>query len=276
MKRVLVTGAKGQLGSELIAYLRNFWDVVGADRAEMDLADEASIRAFLEQTKPDAIIHAGAYTAVDRAEDERDLCLKVNSESVKVLADHCQKEGIILIFISSDYVFDGEKEGLYLETDATNPKSVYGLSKVLGENYIKERLDRYFIVRISWVFGNGHNFVNTMLKFGAAGKPLKIVADQVGSPTYAADLVPVLCQMLESDKYGTYHVTNDGFCSWYEFAAKIFEAAGLEADISPVAASEYPTKASRPQNSRLSKSKLLAAGFGTLPTWEDALGRFLR
>lgn len=272
--KILITGAKGQLGSQLLKHLEQH-HVIGADREEMDLGSKASIQQFLEKIQPDAIIHCGAYTAVDRAEDEEDLCLLVNSESVKIMADYCKDKKALLIFISTDYVFDGTKEGEYTEVDAPNPQSVYGRSKALAERYIKERLDKYFIVRISWVFGEGANFVRTMLRLAERGS-LNVVADQYGSPTYTVDLAPVLGKMLESSKYGTYHVTNEGTISWHQFAEKIFETAGLTVSVNPVSTAEYPTKAPRPKNSRLSKVKLEDAGFGRLPSWEDALERYLR
>jgi len=272
--KVLVTGAKGQLGSELLKQLEGH-HVIGADREEMDLGSKASIEGFLEKIKPDAIIHCGAYTAVDKAEDEKDLCLLVNSESVKVMADYCKATKALLIFISSDYVFDGTKPGEYTEVDIPNPQSVYGQSKWLAENYITERLERYFIVRISWVFGEGANFVKTMLRLSGKGV-VRVVADQYGSPTYTVDLAPVLIKMLESPKYGTYHVTNEGFCSWHEFAKKVFETVGVLVETIPLSTAEYPTKATRPKNSRLSKVKLEDAGFGRLPHWEDALTRYLQ
>ena len=275
--RILVTGAKGQLGTDMVAYLLGTGhDVVGVDKEQLDLSDLGGIGAFLDRCQPDAIIHCGAYTAVDRAEDEPDTCFLVNSESVRLMADYCQKTGALFIFISTDYVFDGLKPAPYFEGDPTGPVNVYGASKERAEAYIKQRLTRYFIVRISWVFGpNGGNFVKTMLRLGSQKDTLQVVADQFGSPTYTMDLVPVLYQMLSSTKYGTYHATNEGECSWHAFAQEIFRIRGMAVQVEPVPAANFLTKAARPQNSRMSKSKLKEAGFAAFPTWEDALRRFL-
>ena len=275
MKRVLVTGAAGQLGHDVLRQLTNV-DAIGCDRAEMDLCDSQEIRDYLEIIAPDAIIHCGAYTAVDKAEDDRDMCFAVNEEATKEISEYCKRKDTLLIYISTDYVFDGTKPTPYLETDPPEPIGVYGLSKYLGETHVRQ-VKRHFIVRISWVFGHhGANFVKTMLKLSQVRNSLTVVADQYGSPTYTEDLAPILIKMLDSNKYGTYHATNEGFCSWFDFARKIFEVKGITMDLIPVTSDQYPTRAKRPANSRMSKSKLKESGIGTLPTWEDALKRFLQ
>jgi len=276
--KVLVTGYAGQLGFDVIKALQErAIDCIGVTRQDFDLTDFAATRHFIEAYAPDAIIHCSAYTAVDRAEDEPELCQQVNCAAVRNLAEVCRDQKAKLMYISTDYVFPGDGTAFYEADAPKGPKNVYGKTKLAGEMAVQEILAEYFIVRISWVFGiNGKNFVKTMLALGKTRNKLTVVGDQIGSPTYTADLAALLCDMVVTEKYGVYQATNEGLCSWAEFAQEIFDQAGLAVKVLPVSSAEYPTKASRPHNSRLSKKSLDAAGFKRLPAWQDAVGRYLR
>lgn len=276
--KVLVTGVKGQLGYDVVKDLeKRGHQPIGIDRDEMDLMDNEAIRTFIMNLKPEAIIHCAAYTAVDKAEEEVETCYQINAESVKVISECAKELDVKLIYISTDYVFDGTKEGEYVETDLPNPINVYGASKLKGEQYVQILLEKYYIVRISWVFGvNGNNFIKTMRRLGSERDELNIINDQVGSPTYTADLAPLLVDMMETDKYGIYHVTNEETCSWYEFANEIFKQSRIEVKTNPITTDQYPTAAKRPMNSRMSKAKLKANGFNLLPTWQQALAHYLK
>ena len=276
--KVLVTGVKGQLGYDVVKDLeKRGHQPIGVDRDEMDLMDNEAIRTFIMNLKPEAIIHCAAYTAVDKAEEEVETCYQINAESVKVISECAKELDVKLIYISTDYVFDGTKEGEYVETDLPNPINVYGASKLKGEQYVQTLLEKYYIVRISWVFGvNGNNFIKTMRRLGSERDELNIINDQVGSPTYTADLAPLLVDMMETDKYGIYHATNEETCSWYEFANEIFKQSRIEVKTNPITTDQYPTAAKRPMNSRMSKAKLKANGFNLLPTWQQALAHYLK
>jgi len=248
----------------------------GIDVAELDITDGDAVRAYLTEYKPQCVIHCAAYTAVDKAEDEPELCYKVNAEGTENLAKACREIDAEMIYISTDYVFDGKGDKPY-ETDAVKaPASTYGKSKLAGEEAVTRRLERFYIVRISWVFGkNGNNFVKTMLKLAQTKDEINVVNDQVGSPTYTPDLAVLLCNMALSGKYGTYHATNEGFCSWADFAKEIMHQSKSVCKINPIPTEQYPTKATRPKNSRLSKKSLVKAGFSRLPSWQNALERYL-
>ena len=276
--KVLVTGVKGQLGYDVVKELeKRGHQPIGVDRDEMDLMDNDAIRTFIMELKPEAIVHCAAYTAVDKAEEEVETCYQINAESVKVISECAKELDVKLIYISTDYVFDGTKEGEYVETDLPNPINVYGASKLKGEQYVQTLLEKYYIVRISWVFGvNGNNFIKTMRRLGSERDELNIINDQVGSPTYTADLARLLVDMMETDKYGIYHATNEETCSWYEFANEIFKQSGIEVKTNPITTDQYPTAAKRPMNSRMSKAKLKANGFNLLPTWQQALAHYLK
>ena len=276
--KVLVTGVKGQLGYDVVKDLeKRGHQPIGVDRDEMDLMDNEAIRTFIMNLRPEAIIHCAAYTAVDKAEEEVETCYQINAEAVKVISECAKELDVKLIYISTDYVFDGTKEGEYVETDLPNPINVYGASKLKGEEYVQTLLEKYYIVRISWVFGvNGNNFIKTMRRLGSERDELNIINDQVGSPTYTADLAPLLVDMMETDKYGIYHATNEETCSWYEFANEIFKQSGIEVKTNPITTDQYPTAAKRPMNSRMSKAKLKANGFNLLPTWQEALAHYLK
>ena len=276
--KVLVTGVKGQLGYDVVNELNKRGHVaIGTDIEEMDITDAASVDTVIKENTPDAVIHCAAYTAVDAAEDNVELCRKINADGTQNIANVCKELDIKMIYISTDYVFDGEGERPWEPDDERTPLNVYGQTKYEGELAVQNTLDKFFIVRIAWVFGvNGKNFIKTMLNLGKTRDSLTVVNDQFGSPTYTYDLARLLVDMVETDKYGIYHATNEGICTWYEFACEIFRQAGMNVKVSPVLASEYPAKAKRPSNSRMSKERLTESGFEKLPTWQDALGRYLK
>lgn len=276
--KVLVTGAKGQLGADLMNELeKRGLDSIGVDVEEMDITDRDACMRVIGQSGADAVIHCAAYTAVDAAEDNVELCRKINGEGTRNVALACRETGIKMMYISTDYVFDGTGTRPWEPDDERHPLNVYGQTKYEGELAVQNTLEKYFIVRISWVFGvNGKNFIKTMLNLGKTHDHLTVVNDQFGSPTYTYDLARLLVDMILTDKYGIYHATNEGICNWYGFACEIFRQAGMKVDVAPVPASEYPTKAKRPENSRMSKAKLTENGFVRLPSWQDALERYLK
>jgi len=276
--RILVTGSGGQLGYDVMKVLKQHnIDCLGADRAKLDITDYVSAHKVITAYNPDVIIHCAAYTAVDKAEDAVECCRRVNALGTENIAKICHEINAKMVYISTDYVFSGSGEQFYEVDDETGPANVYGLTKLEGERIVRSLLTKYFIVRISWVFGyNGNNFVKTMLKLGETHSELTVVADQIGSPTYTADLAALLYDMVSTDKYGIYHITNEGTCSWAEFAREIFYQAGMQVKVQPIPASLYHTKAARPYNSRMSKEKLNEKGFKRLPNWQNALKRYLK
>ena len=277
MNNILVTWSTGQLGSDVvIELLKRGYSTLSPNRSELNLCSEDNIRNYILNSNCEAIVHCAAYTQVDKAEDEKDLCIKINATATKHIAKCAKILDIPMIYISTDYVFDGTKDGKYTENDETNPINIYGESKLAGEKYVQEILDKYYIVRTSWVFNiNGKNFIETMLRLSKANNQLSIVNDQIGSPTYTKDLSRLLVDMLETSKYGLYHATNEGYCSWYEFANTIFKLANINIDIKAINSNEYASRAKRPMNSKLSKDKLIEYGFKPLPHWEDALKDYL-
>lgn len=275
--KVLVTGTKGQLGYDVVNELeKRGHTAVAVDIEEMDITDAVSVERVITEAEVEAVIHCAAYTAVDAAENNVEICRRVNAEGTENIAKVCKKLDLKMIYISTDYVFDGEGERPWEPDDERHPLNVYGQTKYEGELAVEKYLEKYFIVRIAWVFGvNGKNFIKTMLKLSETHEELNVVDDQVGSPTYTYDLAVLLVDMVESDKYGRYHATNEGLCTWYEFAKEIFRQAGVEVKVNPVTSDMFPAKAKRPKNSRMSKEKLDANGFHRLPTWQDALERYL-
>lgn len=278
--KILVTGAKGQLGKDLMReLLRRGHEAVGVDVDEMDITDAASVRRVISEVKPEAVIHCAAWTAVDAAEDNEDKVRLVNAVGTKNVAEACKAIGAKMMYISTDYVFDGKgTEPWQPDCKDYAPLSVYGKTKLEGELAVAGTLDKYFIVRIAWVFGaGGKNFVRTMLSLGKTHGELRVVCDQIGTPTYTPDLARLLADMIVTDKYGYYHATNEGgYISWYDFVCEIFARAGYTTKVLPVTTAEYGlSKAARPFNSRLDKSKLTASGFEPLPDWRDALTRYL-
>ena len=276
--RVLVTGVKGQLGHDVVNEMeKRGLTPIGVDLAEMDITDKEACDRVITEANVEAVIHCAAYTAVDAAEDNVDVCMKVNAGGTRNIAEVCKKLGIKMMYISTDYVFDGQGTRPWEPDDERHPLNVYGQSKYEGELAVEELVEKFFTVRIAWVFGiNGKNFIKTMLNLGKTRDHLTVVADQIGSPTYTYDLARLLVDMIETDRYGRYHATNEGLCSWYEFACEIFKQAGMNVTVSPVTSDQYPAKAKRPMNSRMDKSKLDEMGFKRLPSWQDALGRYLK
>lgn len=275
--KILVTGVKGQLGYDVVKELNGRGiETVGVDIEEMDITDPFSVDRVIKEAAPDAVIHCAAFTAVDAAEENEALCRRVNAEGPRNIAKVCRELDVKMIQISTDYVFGGEGTQFWKPEDACDPQSVYGQTKYEGELAVREILDKYFIVRIAWVFGiNGKNFVKTMLNLAKTHDTIRVVNDQFGSPTYTYDLAKLLADMVVTDKYGVYHATNEGICSWYEFACTIFKEAGVDVKVVPVTTAEYAAKAKRPANSRMDNNKLTENGFHKLPAWQDALARYV-
>ena len=282
--RIIVTGVKGQLGYDCLRRLSEdgFTNVLGIDIDDLDITDETAVNEFILKEKPKVVIHNAAWTAVDKAEQFEEQVYKVNALGPKYIAEACKKVDAKMVYISTDYVFNGKGENFFEVNDKKDGLSIYGKTKSQGEDFVKSSLDKYFIVRISWVFGiNGNNFIKTMLKLADSGKTeLNIVCDQIGSPTYTYDLAKLLVEMIKTDKYGVYHATNEGVCSWAEFASYIFKVAKRNVKVNPITTEEYkklvPSQADRPLNSRMSKTSLDEAGFSRLPSWKDAVNRYLK
>lgn len=281
--RVLVTGVKGQLGFDTVRELnRRGHETIGVDIEEMDITDAESVNKVVGDASPDAVIHCAAWTAVDAAEDEANQpkVIAVNVDGTRNIAEICRKLDCRMIYISTDYVFGGQGEEPWKpDCRSYDPLNVYGRTKLDGELAVSSVLNKYFIVRIAWVFGaNGSNFVKAMLALSKKYREIKVVSDQIGTPTYTRDLARLLADMAESEKYGYYHATNEGgYISWYDFACEIFRQAGRDVSVIPVTTKEYGiSKAARPFNSRLDKSKLVENGFEPLPVWQDALARYLK
>ena len=281
--RVFVTGVKGQLGHDVMNELaKRGHEGIGVDIEEMDITDPESVNKIVVKANPDVVIHCAAWTAVDAAEDRDNISIvrSVNVEGTKNIANACKKLDCKMIYISTDYVFSGRGTDPW-KPDCRNyaPLNVYGQTKLEGELAVAGALDKYFIVRIAWVFGvNGSNFIKTMLNIGKKYDTVRVVNDQIGTPTYTYDLARLIADMAESENYGYYHATNEGgYISWYDFACEIFKQAGYNTNVVPVTTEEYGiSKAKRPFNSRLDKSKLLENGFEPLPTWQNALKRYLK
>lgn len=298
--KVLVTGVAGQLGHDVMNELaKRGYDGIGTDIADsysgvqdntavvgmpyvqLDITDAESVEKTIKEIRPDVVVHCAAWTAVDAAEDEenRDKVFAVNVEGTKNIVHACKEIDAKMVYTSTDYVFDGQgTEPWKPDCKEYAPLNIYGQSKLNGELAVSEILDKYFIVRIAWVFGtNGNNFIKTMLKVGKKFDTIRVVNDQIGTPTYTYDLARLLVDMIETDKYGYYHATNEGgYISWYDFACEIFRQAGYSTNVNPVTTEEYGiSKATRPFNSRLDKTKLVENGFTPLPDWQDALKRYL-
>lgn len=276
--RVLVTGVKGQLGHDVMNELaKRGYEGVGVDVDEMDITDAQKVDEVITAAQVDKVIHCAAYTAVDAAEDNVELCRRVNAKGTENIAKVCKRLDLPMVYLSTDYVFDGEGERPWEPDDERDPLNVYGQTKYEGELAVERNLDKYFIVRIAWVFGvNGKNFIKTMLNLAQNHDTITVVDDQVGSPTYTYDLARLLVDMIETEKYGRYHATNEGLCTWYEFAKEIFRQAGVDVKVVPVTSEQFQAKAKRPHNSRMNKDKLDAMGFQRLPSWQDALSRYLK
>ena len=297
--KLFVTGVAGQLGHDVMNELhKRGYEGVGSDLApeyagirdgspvtampyvSMDITDAASVEKILTDCQPDAVVHCAAWTAVDAAEDEdkREKVRLVNVVGTENIAKVCKKLGIKMMYLSTDYVFDGQGTAPWKpDCKDYKPLNVYGQTKLDGELAVYNNVEKFFIIRIAWVFGKGKNFIKTMINLGKTHDHLTVVNDQVGTPTYTYDLARLLVDMIETEKYGNYHATNEGgYITWYDFACEIFRQAGIEVDVAPVSSDQYPAKAKRPSNSRMSKQKLVDNGFELLPTWQDALGRYLK
>lgn len=271
--KVLITGASGQLGYDAAKTLTaRSVPFLGVHSKELDITDRDAVLRVFDTYHPDAVLHCAAYTKVDRAEDEVELCMRVNAEGTRNVALACRECGAKLLYVSTDYVFPGTGEKPWETDDETGPLNVYGESKLAGEQAVRELVEKHFIVRTSWVIGeHGNNFVKTMLRLAQTHNVLRVVDDQIGSPTFTADLAPLLCDMIETERYGVYHATNEGFCSWAELAEAVFRVAGKGVAVRHVTTEEYGAKARRPKNSRLSKASLDAGGFARLPSWQASL-----
>ncbi|WP_430477058.1 dTDP-4-dehydrorhamnose reductase [Bacillus cereus] len=275
--KVLVTGAKGQLGQDVVKLLEEqAWEVFGFGREELNITDEKQVNEKILLIQPDIIIHTAAYTQVDQAESDEETAFKVNAEGTKYLAQAAEAVGARFCYVSTDYVFDGTKNEPYKADDQTNPQTIYGKSKLVGERYTQEYCSKSYIVRTSWVFGlYGNNFVKTMLRLAEEKKELGVVHDQVGSPTYTTDLARFIINLVQTDKYGVYHGSNSGVCSWYEFAKEIFEQSNIEIVVNPLTTEDFPRPAARPKYSVLDKGMIEQNGFESFQDWKKALKDFL-
>ena len=275
--KFFITGVNGQLGYDVKRELleRGYTDILAPTRVDLDITNEDAVKKMIREYRPSVIFHCAAYTAVDKAEEEQEKCYQVNVLGTKYLTEAAKEVGAKIIYISTDYVFDGTKEGIYQTDDKVNPVNYYGKTKYLGENFVRE-YDNHIIVRISWVFGiNGKNFIRTMLNLAESHKELNVVCDKIGSPTYTKDLAGLLVNMFLSNVKGLYHVTNEGYCSWYEFAEFIFKESRKKVKVHPILTKDYKTIAKRPLNSKLSKESLDDIGMKRLPEWQDAVKRYI-
>ncbi|WP_059173417.1 dTDP-4-dehydrorhamnose reductase [Bacillus sp. FJAT-27445] len=276
--KILVTGYTGQLGYDVVREgLNRGLDMIGVGSRDLDITDCKAVERYIEQVKPNAIIHCAAYTAVDKAEDDRENCWNVNVNGTKNLSQAAKNSDAKFIYISTDYVFNGKGEEPFTESNQPYPTGFYGLTKYEGEKIVQSLLSEWFIVRVSWVYGlNGNNFVKTMLRIAESRKEINVVGDQIGSPTYTIDLSRLLIDMIQTNKFGVYHASNEGFCNWAEFAKEIFRQTGLQVKVNSISTEEYPTRAVRPKNSRMSKLKIIENGFKPLPRWQDSLNHYLK
>lgn len=280
--KVLVTGVNGQLGYDCIRELkeRGYRNILGIDKSELDITDREAVIKYISEYHPDVVMHNAAWTAVDKAEEFKDKVYEVNALGPKYIAEACKSVDAAMIYISTDYVFSGTGTTPFEVNDEKCGLSIYGQTKSAGEDFVRNILDKYFIIRTSWVFGiNGNNFIKTMLKLSSTHKELNVVSDQIGSPTYTYDLSKLMCDMIETDRYGIYHATNDGYTSWADFAKYIFKVANKDVIVHPVTTEEYKklvlNQADRPLNSRLSKKSLIDNGFKLLPSWQNATERYI-
>ena len=276
--KVFVTGVRGQLGYDVVNELeKRGHTAIGVDIEDLDIIDAAAVDKMITEAAPEAVIHCAAWTAVDAAEDNEEKCRQVNVNGTENIAKVCKKLNCKMMYISTDYIFDGKGTRPWEPDDpVTTPLNVYGQTKYEGELAVRNNVEKFFIVRIAWVFGKGKNFIKTMLNLGKNHDHLTVVNDQYRTPTYTYDLARLLVDMIETDKYGNYHATNEGgYITWYDFACEIFRQAGMNVDVEPVSSAQYAAKAKRPENSRMNKQKLVDNGFEPLPDWKDALRRYL-
>ena len=276
--KVLVTGCEGQLGWDVLRRLEELAvESRGVDLRDFDLTDGPAVKAYVQEYAPDVIVHCAAYTAVDKAESEPAVCAAVNGDGTMNVVRAALSVGAKLVYISTDYVFSGRGDRPWEPDDPYDPQNVYGLSKVQGEIAVRSLMKRYFLLRISWLYGlHGKNFVRTMRRLGREKSEIRVVDDQIGSPTYSVDVARVICDLIGTEKFGIYHVANEGYISWADFAEMIMAGSGIDCRVIPVPSREYPTPARRPLNSRLSGAALREAGIEPLPPVRNALDRFLR
>lgn len=275
--KILVTGGHGQLGTELTLMLKDKgFEAYGLGHKELDITDLEHVRSVFHEIKPDVVCHAAAYTAVDKAETDRDGAFLVNAYGTRNVAIVAEEVGAKLVYVSTDYVFNGEKEGAYSEFDFPSPLGVYGQSKYAGEQFVRDFHSKFFIARTSWVYGQyGGNFVKTMLKLAETHDQLKVVNDQRGCPTYTKDLAEKIIELFQTDNYGVYHLSNSGSCTWYEFAKAIFEIKGLDVTVNPCTTEEFPRPAKRPKNSEFEHIALRLNGFEDVRGWKEAIIAYL-
>ena len=275
--KILITGSKGQLGLELVKQLKikGLYKIIDTDRDELDIVDIDNVNEFILSSKPDVVINCAAHTAVDLCETDIENAYKINAIGPRNLAIACEKVNAKFVQVSTDYVFDGNIDRPYREDDNTCPNSIYGSSKLMGENFTKEFCSRYFIVRSAWLYGEGSNFVRTMLKLSETNKEINVVNDQFGSPTSTVDLAKAIIELIHTEHYGTYHGTCEGKCSWYDFAQKIFDIRNIDIKVNPVTSEEYKRAASRPAYSVLDNFMLKLVGLNSFRNWEDALIEYL-
>nr|WP_053377419.1 dTDP-4-dehydrorhamnose reductase [Paenibacillus sp. FJAT-27812] len=275
--KIVITGASGQLGRELALWATDTADIIGFGREELDITSLPACRNLFALHRPDVVIHCAAYTAVDKAESEPDEAFRVNAAATRNVAVAAREVGAKLCYISTDYVFDGTGTAPYNEYDPTNPQTVYGKSKLAGEQAVQTLHDRFYIVRTSWVYGKyGNNFVKTMLKMAGERDQLKVVADQIGSPTYTHDLAAFLLELVHTDYYGIYHASNSGVCSWYDFAKAIFEDSSINILVEPCTTADFPRQAPRPAYSVMDHSAIRSNGLNVLRPWREALNHYLK
>lgn len=272
--KILVTGAKGQLGIE-VAKQSGEHELILTGRGDLDITDARQVSSCLRKVNPDAVIHCAAYTNVDGAESDEDGAFRVNAVGAQNLAAGCLEIGARLVYVSTDYVFDGTKQGVYREFDPVNPQTVYGRTKWQGEELVRQILGRHYIVRTAWLYGEGKNFVRTMLQL-AEKQPLRVVADQVGTPTSTVDVAQAIYRLLDSDAYGTYHASCQGQCSWYDFACEIFRQAGKQVQVLPVTTAEFPRPAKRPAYSVLDNYMLRMTVGDSMRSWQEALSEYIQ
>lgn len=276
MEKVLITGGAGQLGSDVRSEFSEKAAAISVDIPDFDITNLEAVVRYLRHVGPSAVIHCAAYADVDGSESDHDRAYSVNSIGTRNVAIAARKVGARLIYISTDYVFEGTKPDPYTEFDEPNPRTVYGKSKLMGERYVQQQLHEYFIVRIAWLYGRtGRNFVKTILRLAREGKPLRVVDDQYGTPTWTVDVARQLQHLLETEAYGTYHATAQGSCSWYEFARAVLEEAGIDAPVAPIATEEYPRPAPRPKNSVLDNFLLRIQELDRMPPWRESLAQFM-
>lgn len=275
--KVLITGVSGQLGFDIFNELQSRGiDCVGTKPQDFDITNEYEVLEYINKISPSVVVHCAAYTAVDNAQDEEEMCMLINAKGSENIAKACAKIDAKMLYISTDYVFDGTGEEPFETNSKTNPLNIYGQSKLDGEKAVQKYCKKSFVLRTSWVFGeNGMNFVKTIIRLASERDKISVVNDQIGSPTYTKDLAILVCDMINTTKYGVYHATNEGYCTFADFAKEIVKLSGYNTQVAQITSEEFGAKANRPKNSRLSKKSLDDAGFSRLPDWQDALSRFL-